>query len=109
MHSIAILLLTVITPAAFVGGALVTASTISDIAIFGCKTATEVTKFGAKAVYYTGKTTLKAVAYTAALTTDLLICKPFYLISYPFRNQKKQKEYQKLINTISQAKVNNIE
>ncbi len=109
VRSIAILLLSVITPAAFVGGALVTASAISDIAIFGCKTATEITKFSAKAVYYTGKTTLNAVVSTAAFTTDLLICKPFYLISYPFRNHQKQKEYQGLINAISQSKANSKE
>ena len=39
VHSIAILLLTVVTPAAFVGGAVVTVSALSDIAIFGCKSA----------------------------------------------------------------------
>jgi hypothetical protein len=85
VRSIAVLLLSVVTPAAFIGGSLVTVSALSDVAIFGFKTAKEVTSFGAKAVYYTGKTTLKAVTTTASVATDLLICKPFYLITYPFR------------------------
>lgn len=109
VRTISILLLSVITPTAFLGGAFVAASALSDVAIFGVKTATEITKFGAKAVYYTGKTTMNAVVSTAAITTDLLIKKPLYLISYPFRSQGK-KNYEELFNAIAQReKGNNME
>lgn len=109
VRTISILLLSVVTPTAVLGGAFVAASALSDVAIFGVKTTTEVAKFGAKAVYYTGKTTLKAVSMTAAITTDLLIKKPLYLISYPFRNNGK-KNYEGLFNAIAQReKSNNME
>lgn len=101
VRTISILLLSVITPTALLGGAFVTASALSDVAIFGVKTATEITKFRAKAVYYTGKMTMKTVVSTAAVTTDLLIKKPLYLISYPFRRQGKQ-NYECLFNAIAQ-------
>ena len=101
VRTISILLLSVITPTAILGGSFVIASALSDVAIFGVKTATEITKFGAKAVYYTGKTTMNAVATTAVITTDLLIKKPLYLISYPFRSNGK-KNYEGLYNAIAQ-------
>lgn len=106
VRTISILLLSVITPTAVLGGAFVAASALSDVAIFGVKTATEITKFGAKAVYYTGKTTMNAVATTAVITTDLLIKKPLYLISYPFRSSGK-KNYEGLFNAIAQREKNN--
>lgn len=86
VRSIALLLLSILTPAAFIGGTAKLAEVLSDIAIFGFKTGVTVTTVGGKIVYYSGKIVLKTITATTTIATTV-IAAPFYLIAMPFKRK----------------------
>ena len=99
VRSIAILLLSILTPAAFIGGTAKLAEVLSEIAIFGFKTGVTVAMVGGNIVYYSGKIVLKTITATTAIATTVITA-PFYLVMMPFR-RKDKKEYDNLLEAIS--------
>ena len=99
VRSIALLLLSILTPAAFIGGTAKLAEVLSEIAIFGFKTGVTVAKVGGKIVYYSGKIVLKTITATTSIATAV-VTTPFYIIAMPFR-RKGKKEYENLLEAIS--------
>ena len=99
VRSIALLLLSILTPAAFIGGTAKLAEVLSEIAIFGFKSGVTVAMVGGNIVYYSGKIVLKTITATTTLATTV-ISAPFYLITMPFK-RKDRIEYVNLLEAIS--------
>ena len=56
-----------------------------------------VSLFGVNAGVATVKTTYGVVTTTASIATDILIKKPIYLLSYPFRRHSNDKQMQQML------------
>lgn len=89
VRSIALLLLSILTPAAFMGGTAKLAEVLSEIAIFGFKTGVTVATVSGKIVYYSGSIVLKTITATTTIATTVITA-PFYLITMPFRRKDKK-------------------
>ena len=58
---------------------------------------TRVSLFGVSAGVTTVKATYSVAKTTASVATDVLIKKPIYLLSYPFRRHSTEKEVQQML------------
>jgi len=97
IHSIAIILITMVAPTISVSSMLKNPNFLSSMGIFCYKATSNTLYFGGKALYYTGKASLHIVKNTLEIATDILLVKPIYLICYPFKsNTKVHTAYEKI-------------
>ena len=66
--------------------------TITNISLFGLQ-------FGLNMVTSTAKVSYSVAKGTVSLATDVLITKPIYLLSYPFRRHFSEKKVMEMLET----------